>query len=53
VDFLIVSAIVVFVFMVIVVHHAYMEKMPKKLMAVAVVVHAVYGFYWQNVVYVV
>jgi len=53
VDFLIVSAIVVFVFMVIVVHHVYMEKMLRKLMAVAVVVHVVYGFYWQIVVYVV
>jgi len=50
---LVVSTIAVFVFMVGVVHHVYMEKMLKKLMAVAVVVHALHGIYCQDVVYVV
>jgi hypothetical protein len=53
VDFLIVSMIVEYVFMVGVVHHACMEKMLRKSMEVVVLVHVVYGIYWQDVVYVV
>jgi hypothetical protein len=41
--FLIVSTIVEFVFMVIAVHHVYMEKMLKKSMEAVAVVNVVYG----------
>jgi hypothetical protein len=43
VDFSIVSMIAVFVCMVVVVRHAYMEKMRKRSMAVVAVAHVFYG----------
>jgi uncharacterized membrane protein (DUF106 family) len=53
VDFAIVATIVVFVVMVVFVHHVYLEKMPKKSMAVVVLGHVLYGPYYCHVVYVV
>jgi hypothetical protein len=53
VDFSTVSAIVVFVFMVGVVPHVFMEKMLKKSMEVVAVALVVYGICYQYVIYVV